>query len=70
MTNKEYNLLACLRDNFGFGGISHDDQPTGRVWKWIVRNKHDLKLVIAFLDGRIRSDKKGRDYEVHFQVIL
>ena len=63
VTQKEYDLLDRIRDYFGFGGISYTDQPTERVWKWVVCNRHDLKLVIAFLDGRIRSEKKRQEYE-------
>jgi hypothetical protein len=32
------------------------------VWQWVVSNKHDLKLVIGFLDARMRSEKKIREY--------
>jgi len=56
-------LLVRIRDHFGFGGISYTDQPTGRVWKWAVCNRHDLKRIIAFLEGRIRSKKKRREFE-------
>jgi hypothetical protein len=62
VTQKEYDLLARIKDYFGFGGINHTDQSTGRVWQWVVSNKHDLKLVIGFLNGRMRSEKKIRDY--------
>jgi hypothetical protein len=63
VTQKDYDLLAPIRDCFGFGGISYTDRPTGRVWKWGVCNRHDLKLVIAFLDGRMQSEKKRHEYE-------
>ncbi len=59
---KEYDLLARIKNYFGFGRINYADQPTGRVWHWVVCNKYDLKLVIAFLDGRIQSKKKIREY--------
>jgi hypothetical protein len=62
VTQKEYHLLSRIRNYFGFGGINHTDQPTGRVWQWVISNKHDLKLVIRFLDGRMRSEKKIREY--------
>jgi len=42
-TQKEYDLLVRIKDYFGFGGINYTDQPTGRIWKWTVSNKHDVK---------------------------
>ncbi len=39
------------------------DQPTGRIWHWVVSNKHDLRIIVAFLDGKMRSKKRRREYE-------
>ena len=54
-TQKEYDLLVRIKDYFGFGGINYTDQSTGRIWKWAVSNKHDVKSLFRLYFNSTRE---------------